>query len=132
MTNGEKSEKLIKEAEKIIEDMDRAFLSKSWNLAIRRAQEIVELVLKSILFEMCIDYPKVHDVASIFLNAVKKKKIDVDGKFSEWLKKFSADLATKRAPAFYFEDEYTEKDARSSLEGAKKVFNFGKNFLQKI
>ncbi len=42
-------------------EMDAAIARGSWNIAVRHAQEVVELVMKAVLGYLCIDYPKVHD-----------------------------------------------------------------------
>ena len=62
MNNSELNHRLLTEAELIMEEVKRAFYNRSWNLVVRRAQEVVELSLKSLLKLMGVEYPKTHDV----------------------------------------------------------------------
>jgi len=98
-------------------------------MAIRRAQECVELSLKAALRAISLEYPREHDVGKA-LELVK-------GKFPDWFSlqtsefmKISRDLAKKRGPAFYgFETEikpasdiFTRGDAEEALVSAEEVF----------
>lgn len=40
--------------------------------------------------------------------------------------------AEERAPAFYFEDEYNENDAKTAMNGAEKVLNFGMKLMERL
>ncbi len=73
-TNREQGEKLFKEAEWIFEkDLKNAIDEENYNIAVRRAQEVVELSLKGCLRILGIDYPKVHDVGFVFVREAGKK-----------------------------------------------------------
>jgi predicted nucleotidyltransferase len=52
VTNRERADQLLAEATGIAEDMRRALERGGWNLATRRAQEVIELVVKGLLNEM--------------------------------------------------------------------------------
>ena len=56
MTNGERADRLVAEARQIAREMRRALDEEAWNLATRRAQEALELVIKALLNEMSVDY----------------------------------------------------------------------------
>ncbi|MFQ6052498.1 MAG: HEPN domain-containing protein [Candidatus Hydrothermarchaeota archaeon] len=99
-------------------------------MAVRKAQEVVEFVLKGLLSEMGVDYPKVHDVAPIFVQEVKRKGLKIDKKFLEDILEISSDLSRKRAPAFYFEEEFSEAAAKDASEAASKVISFGGSLLK--
>ena len=58
MTNGERADRLVREARQIAGEMRRALDDEAWNLATRRAQESLELAIKALLNEMSVDYPK--------------------------------------------------------------------------
>jgi hypothetical protein len=105
---------------------------KNWNLAIRRAQEVVELVSKAMLAELGVDYPKIHDVAPVLKKAVENRGIKGSEDFFVWLLDFSAKLSARRAPAFYFEAEYTKEDAMIAVKGADKVIKFGRSFIKSM
>lgn len=130
MKNEERADRLLSEAGNIFNELKQSLKSRNWNLAIRRAQEVVELVLKGLLAQIGIDYPKVHDVAPIFKRSVKERGIMVDEEFMNWLIEVSADLSMKRAPSFYFEAEYDEDDAVNAAKGAEEVIKFGKRFIE--
>lgn len=132
MKNDIRAEKLMKEAKIILDEVQQLFKGANWNLAIRRAQEVVELVLKGLLAQLGVDYPKIHDVAPVFKKSLKKTKLDVNDDFLKWLERFSTDLFFKRTPSFYFEAEYDEEEAKEAVEGANKVFEFGKNFIETL
>jgi len=58
MNNREKGEVLISRAERVIKrDLEGALQEDDFNMAVRRAQESVELVLKGALKTLGIEYP---------------------------------------------------------------------------
>ena len=89
MKNFESGDRLIKDAEIYYKEMKMAFEEKRWNIVIRRAQEVVELSLKGILKIGCIDYPKIHNVAPLFVKFVKEKELEVDEKILEKIQNIS-------------------------------------------
>jgi HEPN domain-containing protein len=132
MTNKEKADRLLREAGEIYEGIPEFLKRGAFNIVVRRSQEVVELVLKGLLNELGIDYPKEHDVAPLFSEVVRRKKVEVKEDFLEWLKKVSADLASKRAPAFYCEMDYTNDQAEEAREWAEKVLAFGKGLMERL
>lgn len=132
MTNFEKGEPLLEEARWILKEARRAFRQQAWNLTVRRAQEVVELVLKAILLEMSVDYPKARDVGEALGQALKAKRITVREKTIRELKEISRKLAAERAPAFYYESEYSQEEAQQALKGAEKVMRFGRQMKKRL
>lgn len=132
MTNFESGKKLLKEADECFEEMISAFQRGSWNMVIRRAQEVIELNLKGILKIIGVEYPKVHDPAKYFLEIAEKKGLGVDKENGEQIKRISADLSEKRAPAFYYEKDYTEKDAIEAKKGAEFIKRFIKSLSERL
>lgn len=132
MTNFESGEKLLKEAEEYFEEMIAAYKRGSWNVVIRRAQEVIELNLKGLLKIMGVEYPKVHDPSEYFLETLKTKGIEVEETIAERIKSISADLADKRAPAFYYEKDYTSKEATEAKEGAEFIAEFIKGLYGRL
>jgi HEPN domain-containing protein len=51
VTNGERADRLVGEARHIAGEMKRALDDEAWNLATRRAQEVLELAIKALLNE---------------------------------------------------------------------------------
>jgi HEPN domain-containing protein len=132
MKNFESGNRLIEDAEIYYKEMKMAFEEKRWNIVIRRAQEVVELSLKGILKIGCVDYPKVHNVAPLFVKFVKEKNLEVDEKILEKIQNISEKLAKERAPAFYGEEIYGEEEAEEAFEGAKEILEFVKNLKIKL
>lgn len=134
MTNFESGENLLKDAESYCEEMQHMFEKEKWNIVIRRAQEVVELSLKGILKKMGIDYPKIHNVAPLFVSLLKEKGIEVEKDVSDRILFISMLLAKDRAPAFYGERIFLKEDAERAQKGAIEIFekiNEIKNRLDK-
>jgi HEPN domain-containing protein len=54
VTNGERADRLVREARQIAGEMSRALDDEAWNPARRRAQEALELAIKALLNEMSV------------------------------------------------------------------------------
>ena len=132
MTNRERADQLFLEAQEIVEDMRRALERIRWNRAARRAQEVIELVLKALLNEMGVEYPRSHDPAPALVRAVRDRRIEVDLPFLEWLSELSDRLAEIRGPAFYHEIEVAEAEARTAVVAADRILIFGENLLSRL
>jgi len=85
VTNQERAEKLMVEASQIQKELQDAIKGSTWNLAGRRAQEVIELVLKAILTEMGVDFPKILDVAPLFRKVAIERGLLVDASHLDWL-----------------------------------------------
>ncbi len=68
-----------------------------------------------------VDFPKTHDIGATLRTVLGERRIDVEQDFASWIEAFSADLARKRAPSFYCEQDFEEHDARSAIEGAVRM-----------
>ena len=102
-------------------EMDAAIARGSWNIAVRHAQEVVELVMKAVLGYLCIDYPKVHDTADVFIAALGRRQMGLSDDEAADVRAVSSRLAEKRAPAFYFEYDEDAKVARAAAEDARRI-----------
>jgi len=130
----EEGEKLLHESERILwRDVQGALDEGDFNLAVRRAQEVVELALKGALKMLGVDYPRVHDVAPVFSEQVQQKRGAVEIEVLERIEEISLWLSQARAPSFYFERDYGEADARQAFQDAgfvlaevKKIFGIWK------
>lgn len=126
----ELGEKLIQEGGGILHgEVERALEAKDFNLAVRRAQEAVELALKGALKSLGVDYPKVHDVAPVFSEQVQKKLKVKDTKILDQIEEISLWLTQARAPSFYYERDYGEEDARRAFQDAAWVLTEVKKIL---
>jgi HEPN domain-containing protein len=123
VTNKEAAQKLLQAASRLLErDLQAAWEDADYNLVVRRAQEVVELVLKGALRFLGADYPKVHDVGAIFAHKIREKMPEVEGESLERIRTISTWLAGARAPAFYWEQDYKAEEARQAREDATFVF----------
>jgi len=127
--NREHGEKLLKEAEWIFEkDLKVALEEENYNLAVRRAQEVVELTLKGCLRILGIDYPKVHDTGYVFMIEAGKKLPFEESSLKE-IERISRWLSEARAPSFYGEKDFTSDDAKKAFEDASFVLKEIKNVI---
>lgn len=121
----------IDRGELALEEAENAAAKGVYSLAIRRAQEAVELSLKAALRYLAIEYPREHDVSDVLL------KVKETRSFPNWFKdriefmaNVSSDLARKRGPAFYGNEKtftpasqlFTKKEGLEALRNAKEVF----------
>lgn len=132
MTNRERADQLLAEAFAIAEDMRRALERGRWNLAARRAQEVIELVVKGLLNETGVEYPRTHDAAPVLVETIRKRQVEADPAFLDWLSRLSGQLAEIRGPAFYHEIEVGEAEARMAVDAADRVLAFGRDFLGRL
>ena len=120
-TNKEQGERLLREAQWIFEkDLKSALDEKNHNLAVRRAQEVVELSLKGCLRILGIDYPKVHDAGLVFIREAGRNLSFDESTLTE-IERISRWLSEARAPSFYGEKDFTLEDAKKAFEDAAFV-----------
>jgi len=132
VTNGERADRLVREARQIAGEMNRALDDEAWNLATRRAQEVLELAIKALLNEMSVDYPKTHDPAPVFAEAVRRRGIGVDVGVLSSLTMLSQELAKVRSPAFYQETVVSEAQARNWVQRVERALQFGEDLLRRL
>jgi HEPN domain-containing protein len=132
VTNGERADRLLREARQIAGEMKRALNDEAWNLATRRAQEALELAIKALLNQMSVDYPKTHDPGPVFAQAIQARGISVDAGILDSLMALSQELATVRGPAFYQETVLTEAQARDWVQSVERALQFGEALLGQL
>jgi HEPN domain-containing protein len=132
VTNDERADRLMAEARQIAGEMTRALDSEAWNLATRRAQEVLELVIKALLNEMGVDYPKTRDPAPVFAQAVRSRGIGVDARILDGLTALSQELAKIRGPAFYQDTVVTDAQAREWVQRVQRALQFGEDLLRRL
>ena len=128
MTNHDLARRLLDEARLLGEELDRSCEGERWNLAVRRAQEIVEVSLKGLLKAMCMEYPRLHDVGGAFAAAVAAKGLSVDAESIDRIRH----LARDRAPAFYLEAEFSREQARQAQLDARFVLDFAAGLAPRL
>lgn len=122
----------MSEAGAIAEEVRVALELARWNLATRRVQEVVELVVKGLLSEMGVEYPRTHDAVPTLVETMRQRSLEADPAFLDWLSGFSSRLAGIRGPAFYHEITVTEAEAQAAADGAERVRRFGRDFLGRL
>ena len=132
MTNGERADRLVREARQIAGEMRRSLDDEAWNLTTRRAQEALELAIKALLNEMSVDYPKTHDPAPVFAQAIRTRGISVDADVLDSLTTLSQELAKIRGPAFYQETLVTDAQARDWVQRVERALQFAEDLLGQL
>lgn len=131
MNNREKGQDLILSAERLCgRDLEGALREGDFSMAVRRAQEVAELALKGGLAVLGVEYPKIHDVGTVFADAVRKKIGKVDRGTLERITRVSTRLCEQRGPAFYGEKLYGEGEARQAHRDAVFVLDTVKEILR--
>jgi HEPN domain-containing protein len=125
VNNGERASRLLMAGRELEGETRRALERGSWNLTVRRAQEVVELTLKGLLALVGVEYPKSHDVGAVFVQHARIVFPDLAEDVAGEIVRVSAELARKRAPAFYFEEEHDEVDARTAMGQASRIVAIG-------
>ncbi len=123
MNAQEHGKKLIAEAQSIYSrDVKNAIQDNDYNIAVRRAQEVVELGLKGALKLLGVDYPKVHDVGPMFVQQVRQKKPAALSDVSlRRVEAISLQLSQIRTLSFYFEHGYSKEEAETTSAEAEFV-----------
>lgn len=131
LTNRERGERLIRAAEAIFRrDLAAARAAADHNLAVRRAQEVVELALKGGLALLGVDYPKAHHVGDLFAEQARRKLGFADSERLGRLEEASLWLSQARAASFYLDRDYTPEDAAKAYEDAAFVLKAVKEILR--
>ncbi|MBS1254140.1 MAG: hypothetical protein MAG451_03196 [Anaerolineales bacterium] len=71
-----------------------------------------------------------HDVAPVFSQQVQRKRDEVDTEVLRRIEDISSWLAQARAPSFYWERNYGEKDAQQAFQDAMFVFDEVQTILE--
>ena len=121
MSNGERGRRLLAAAGEHLTEMEGALSRSSWNIAVRRAQEVVELARKGVLTYLCIDYPKVHDAGGLFVATLAARQMSLSEVEAADVRAVSSRLAEQRAPAFYFEHDEEPAPARKAATDARRI-----------
>jgi len=121
----------IRRASRTLGEARDAFNAKDYPLTVRRAQEAVELSLKAALRFLAVEYPREHDVRDVLLEVAKSRELpDWFMNEVEFMAAVSSDLARKRGPAFYGDEQalkppsslFTQADASNVLKDAERVY----------
>lgn len=128
MTGEEMARAYLAQAEEILQEVERLYQRRAWNLVVRRSQEVVELALKGIMRGIGVEVPRAHDV-SIWLKNYRDRFPISFQQAIDRLASISRRLRLERELSFYGDEDlgappqklYTEEDAKSAMEEAKWV-----------
>lgn len=123
---------LLREAQNCLNEAKRYFAEGDWNFAIRRAQECVELALKSLLKAGGWEVPKRHDVGIVIIERLRQVNIALATEIAERVISASERLAQQRAPAFYWEVAFTCDDAKLAVDDAEFVLAWAQETLKQL
>ncbi|MCS7186596.1 MAG: HEPN domain-containing protein [Armatimonadota bacterium] len=131
-SNFSTAQTLMREAQNCLTEAKRYFAEGDWNFAIRRAQECIELALKSLLKAGGWEVPKLHDVGAIVVERLRSVNIQVEAETAERIINASERLAQQRAPAFYWEVAFTHDDAKLAVGDAEFVLDWALTVLRQL
>jgi HEPN domain-containing protein len=126
MTNISLAKDYMVKAVHRLDVLDLLFRKRDYSDVVRESQEVVELALKAMLRQVCIDPPKWHDVGMILREHEEKfpqgmrDSIEELSEISKWLRR-ERELAFYGDIDFIPSEEYKEEDATRAISGAKKV-----------
>ncbi|MEZ8220289.1 HEPN domain-containing protein [Candidatus Fervidibacteria bacterium JGI MDM2 JNZ-1-D12] len=131
-SNFSTAQTLLREAQNCLTEAKRYFAEGDWNFAIRRAQECVELSLKSLLKAGGWEVPKLHDVGAIVVERLRAVNVQVETEMAERVINASERLAQQRAPAFYWEIAFARDDAELAIRDAEFVLAWTQEMLRQL
>lgn len=123
MTSNSLAASLIRQARSRILLVETARAAGDHHIAVREAQEVVELALKGLLRSIGIEPSRVHDVSRDLL-AARSKLIAVGIAHPDQLANASRRLRKEREVSFYGdvdlfpEETYDESDSQAALDAA--------------
>jgi HEPN domain-containing protein len=132
VSNFDDADRLLSIAKVYRDELTRAYEGGHWNVAVRHAQEVVELYLKMTLKMIGVEYPKSHDIGPVFTRVCIERNLGVDPEELNKINDISKNLAEKRGPAFYAERIYTQEDGEKAKADAEFVMNFAESLSKKL
>ncbi len=139
MTNLEMAKSYLKEGMEIFKEAESFYKRKIWHLAVRRAQEAVEMALKGALRYVGIEVPKIHDVG-ILLKRHRGKFPKGFAQNIDRLASISRKMRKERETSLYGDEEtgtppdeiYVEEDAKIALKEGSLILEFCKELMEKV
>ena len=132
MNNVEMARDYLSRAKRCLREAELALNEGDSPMAVRRAQEALELSVKATLRMLGIEYPKSHDVSDVLLRHRDKLPQPIKEKV-ENLASLVSELASVRGPAFYgYEREGIPASQAFSLAYAERVVGEVKKHVKDI
>lgn len=138
MTNQDLAQGWLRQARNILKEAEHELKSGLWHLAVRRAQESVEMALKALLGSAGIEIPRVHDVGALIKKQKDRFAPEIQ-KEVDRIQSISRRLGKERETSFYGDEEtmippdelYNESDAKTAVEDARFITNLIESYLAK-
>ncbi len=129
----------LRQASSRLKDSREALEDNNYPYAIRLSQECIELSLKASLRLVGIEYPKVHDVSDILLDAKERFPKWFREKI-EFLAEASSILSAKREIAFYGGEEdllapdelFSREEAEEAVRMAEQTYKICNKLLEEM
>lgn len=131
MTKEKRSKMMFLASQECVYHAKDSMSRNQYNMAVRRAQEAVELQLKGLSALLGYDYPKDHDQAPLLMRVLEAKGVDT-ANYAKELERISVDLSRKRGPALQQEEGYDKDTAETALEDMNFVLNTAETIKQQI
>lgn len=130
MTSTEIGRSLVRQARLIVAEAERHARGGAWHLAVRRAQEVVELSLKGLLRIAGVEVPRVHDVGVLVGEHAPRLGPEV-GEHLDRLVSVSRRLRAERELSLYGDPTldtppdrlYTRVDGEAAVQDARFVLD---------
>ena len=131
MTNSSLAKDYMRKVKDRVEYLKMFMKKKNYSDVIREGQEIIELCLKAMLRQVGVEPPKWHDVGMLIVENRKKFPKEV-AKNVRKIALISKKLRKDRELAFYSDidfilsEQYTKKDAESTIKNIKFIVQMAK------
>jgi HEPN domain-containing protein len=137
MTSDLMAESYFEWARYAFKEVEMAFSEGMYYVAVRRAQECIELAMKGVFRLLAIEFPKEHDVSKVMS--------DISPKLPEWFQKevdkvsaIVKKLAEDRGPAMYGDERHLKppgeifkrEDGERALNDSKYVLGLCERFFK--
>lgn len=128
MTVTELASAYLSRARLVFAEAKAARVDETHDLAVRRAQEVVELALKALLRACGLEVPRVHDVKEVLLRHRERLPEPARSRVED-MAAVSARLGRQRGPAFYGDEEaglppsslFTREDGDVAVDDASWI-----------
>lgn len=124
----------VEKAGKRLKALSLLLQEEAYSDVVREAQELVELALKGILFQVGIEPPKKHDIGRFF-KEVRDRLPRCAAREADRLEAISGRLGQERNVSFYGSrdcvpaDEYTRQEAEQALEDARFTYQLAREAI---
>jgi len=127
MNNIKMAEALFKDAWRILSEAEVNLKNGIYHRAVRLCAESAELGLKALLYYLCIDFPKEHELGKFF-DSIPTVKNALSVAERRRIRKINRNLAKHRPTSFYGDPSgippseiFSKKQAEEAIDGCRYV-----------